>query len=303
MCLWLLTACLGLIPTTPQNSNVIVIQGLPTPIIQPTTPPANITIPTVTFPTVTVPTVTIPPFTFPPTVTIPTVTFPPTVTVPPVTGVSPTTGGVSLAAVIVCNDSDVICVANPDDIDTGPLPIDPRLGTTPGPSAALQLPTITGYSAQGPSYDTSVRFPREKRSVDNEDNTMLQVLFNYKNIIIENHKIIKRQSCACVPNGTCATPGTNNGAGLIDLRIVTPGQGQCPAGQVYCCTGTVSQIACGILQATPNIAVQPAAGQANYGEYPWQAMILTKQNEYVAGGVLIDSLNVLTVTHRLLPYM
>lgn len=124
----------------------------------------------------------------------------------------------------------------------------------------------------------------------------------------------------------------------------------CPAGQEYCCGSAL--IACGTLQTVPATAIMPAAGQASFGEYPWQvnvshmhltylldiyiyvthryiimicilicmtcrsfydcknklliifqAIILTKQNDYIAGGVLIDQLNILTVTHRLSPYV
>ena len=114
------------------------------------------------------------------------------------------------------------------------------------------------------------------------------------------------------------------------IQVVT----QCPAGQEYCCgnTTTAATIACGVLQSVPTTAIVPSAGQANFGEFPWQvcinqnivtalllyflldlalndlyfflqALILTKQNDYIAGGVLINSLNVITVTHRLLPYV
>ncbi|KAL4712754.1 hypothetical protein ACJJTC_008051 [Scirpophaga incertulas] len=230
MCLWILTACLGLIPANPPNNNVIVVQGVPTPIIQPTT------ISTVS------------------------PTFLPT---------------------------------------TGSLAIDPRLGSTPAPqsqsppSAALQIPPITGYSGQIETFEVPVKFPREKRSTDSE----------------KIHSIVKRQSCVCVTAGTCAT-NTNNinhGAGQIDVRIVGGGTGgiggQCLPGQEYCCSGTTAQIACGTLQATPPLAVAPIAGQANFGEYPWQAMILSRQNEYLAGGVLVDQQHVLTVTHRLTTYI
>lgn len=72
------------------------------------------------------------------------------------------------------------------------------------------------------------------------------------------------------------------------------GATQCSPGQVYCCTLTPTPaptaaptaaptpaptpaptaapalIACGIQQAVPATAVAPAAGQANFGEYPWQ---------------------------------
>ncbi|XP_059051227.1 phenoloxidase-activating factor 2-like [Achroia grisella] len=291
MCLWLLTACLGLLPTNP-TPTVVIVPGVPAPIVVPTTTtttaaPGNIT------PGPPTP----PPTVFPPTPPPSTnSTSGPTVTPTP----PPTTGGV-LLPVILCNNPDIICISNPDENTTGPLPIDPRFGTTPAPSAPLQVPPIIGYSAQVPSYNTAVRFPRQRRSVEL---TLKDILYSTPNEVSLKHAIHKRQSCQCVASGTCA--GSNTGAGLIDIRIVTPGGGgggQCPAGQVYCCGAVVSQIACGTLQSTPPLSVTPTAGQANYGEYPWQAMILTRQNDYIAGGVLIDQLNVLTVTHRLLPYI
>lgn len=112
----------------------------------------------------------------------------------------------------------MICLSNPDDNAAGQLQIDPRLGTTPAPLAAA--PPISGYSGQVPSYDTAVRFPRERRSLYKEDSTddILNLLGGYKSN--NNHRIRKRQSCRCVPTGTCVK--TSNGAGMIDFRIVTP---------------------------------------------------------------------------------
>ncbi|XP_031768896.1 phenoloxidase-activating factor 2-like isoform X2 [Galleria mellonella] len=270
MCLWLLTACLGLLPGNP-TPPVIIVPGVPSPIILPTT---------------TTTTTTAPPgnndMTGPPE---------PPPTEPPATEPPPT-------------DSTTIPTVPPTPPPTtGPLPIDPRLGTTPAPSAPLQVPPITGYSALEPSYNTAVRFPRQRRNVDF---TFKDIFHSTPKEVYVKHRIYKRQSCRCVAIGTCIRPST--GAGLIDIRIVNPGggggSGECPAGQESCCGGiTDSQIACGILQTTPPLSVTPTAGQANFGEYPWQAMILTKQNDYIAGGVLIDPLNVLTVTHRLLPYI
>lgn len=45
---------------------------------------------------------------------------------------------------------------------------------------------------------------------------------------------------------------------------------------------------------------------SNYDSYfviIFQVLILTKQNDYLAGGVVIDSWNVITVTHRLVNYV
>lgn len=40
-----------------------------------------------------------------------------------------------------------------------------------------------------------------------------------------------------------------------------------------------------------------AAGQAPYGAYPWQAALLGPGDAYVASGVLINGMNVVTVAH------
>ncbi|XP_060804768.1 phenoloxidase-activating factor 2 [Amyelois transitella] len=288
MCLWLITACLGMLPTNPTQQNIVVV-GAPAPILQPTTtttaspatlPTGNMTMPPTVRPTMA-------PTTAP--------TMAPTVAPTMAPTVAPTTAPTPPA-------TTGATTARPTT-STGPLPIDPRLGTTPSPSAALQLPPITAYSGQIPSYDTAVKFPRERRSLDGNKMDAKDFLNSLQYEDNKNHIIKKRQSCRCVPAGTCVSGGTNNGAGLIDIRIVTPVRGQCPTGQEYCCGTVLPQIACGTIQTVPATAIVPAAGQANFGEFPWQALILTKQNDYIAGGVLIDSLNVLTVTHRLLPYI
>lgn len=109
----------------------------------------------------------------------------------------------------------MICVSNPDENASGSLQIDPRLGTTP---AAL-APQISAYSAQIPAYDSAVQFPRERRSVKYRQLSFKDL---YKSAKYGNeHKIRKRQSCTCVPAGTCLTGGSS-GAGMIDFRIVTP---------------------------------------------------------------------------------
>ncbi|XP_050681345.1 phenoloxidase-activating factor 2-like isoform X2 [Leptidea sinapis] len=144
----------------------------------------------------------------------------------------------------------------------------------------------------------AVKFPREKRSLQR---TNPYTGYSFHNFYSKRHSITKRQSCRCVPAGTCAN--SSYGAGMIDFRIVTPTVMPCPTGQEYCCGTTTNTITCGTVQSVPAVSVTPASGQANYGEYPWQAIILTKQNDYVAGGVLIDQLNVITVTHRLSTYV
>ncbi|XP_045495773.1 phenoloxidase-activating factor 2-like [Colias croceus] len=293
MCLWLLTACLGLLPSNPsQQSQIVIIQGVPTPILQPTTaapttaaPTTASAAPTTTAATTTAATTRMPP---PATTMMPTTAAP---TSPPT--MAPTTAAPTTTTTTTSRPT------------TGQLPIDPRLGTTTqGPSADFRLPPINGYSSQNPS-DTAVRFPREKRSVYN-NRIRNSAQYIYENYFANRHIISKRQSCRCVQAGTCVRNGNSYyGNGMIDIRIVTPTGTQCPTGQEYCCGNTYNSgtISCGTLQNSPTPSVTPAAGQANYGEYPWQALILSKQNDYIAGGVLIDQLNVITVTHRLSTYI
>lgn len=40
-------------------------------------------------------------------------------------------------------------------------------------------------------------------------------------------------------------------------------------------------------------------GQATFGEYPWNAVVLTKTDDYVGGGALISSQWVLTAAHKI----
>ncbi|XP_063395113.1 inactive CLIP domain-containing serine protease A8-like [Cydia fagiglandana] len=297
MCLWLLTACLGMLPANSPPTNVIVVGAPPAPILVPTT--TTTASPNMTGPPPPMNMTGGPPMTMtggggggaPPTMA-------PTAPTGPIGGV--------LLPVILCDTPDIVCIINLDETAAGMPSIDPRFGTTPAPSAALQVPPIIGYSAQVPSYNTAVRFPRERRSI--QLNTIPTNKLDKSGMMeTASHRIRKRQAgCRCVAAGTCTNNGTNAGGGLIDIRIVTPGGGSgptCPAGQVLCCGSSTTVIACGTLQTVPATAIAPASGQANFGEYPWQALILTKQNDYIAGGVLIDQFNVLTVTHRLSTYV
>lgn len=43
---------------------------------------------------------------------------------------------------------------------------------------------------------------------------------------------------------------------------------------------------------------QPGVGQAPYGAYPWQAVLLGPGDVFQGSGALIDPLNVLTVAHK-----
>lgn len=39
--------------------------------------------------------------------------------------------------------------------------------------------------------------------------------------------------------------------------------------------------------------------QSDFGEFPWQALILTLNNDYVGSGALITNNHVITAAHRL----
>nr|XP_012146992.1 PREDICTED: trypsin [Megachile rotundata] len=104
-------------------------------------------------------------------------------------------------------------------------------------------------------------------------------------------------SCCCVPTGSC--PPSSGG---IDIRIVTP-TSNCNAGQVYCCSSTSGNLIdgnCGI-RKIPVTARRD--GQASFGAYPWQAVLLTSGNVYAGSGVLITPNHVLTVAHKVASYV
>ncbi|KAK2580604.1 hypothetical protein KPH14_007722 [Odynerus spinipes] len=101
--------------------------------------------------------------------------------------------------------------------------------------------------------------------------------------------------CRCVPAGTC-----NTGTAGIDIRIVNVGA-NCSAGTVYCCTsGNIVDTRCGIRKIP--LTAQPE-GIASFGEYPWQAALLTSSNSYIGSGALINANHVLTVAHKVTPYL
>ncbi|KAL0113896.1 hypothetical protein PUN28_011317 [Cardiocondyla obscurior] len=107
---------------------------------------------------------------------------------------------------------------------------------------------------------------------------------------------IVNQSCQCYPGTTCPA-GTVGG---FDVRIVNTGT-TCPTGYVACCTsgGGGTNPGCGIRRIPPS---QHPVGQAAVGAYPWMVAILTNNNGYVGGGVLISATHVLTVAHKVASY-
>ncbi|KAJ6636460.1 Phenoloxidase-activating factor 2 [Pseudolycoriella hygida] len=125
------------------------------------------------------------------------------------------------------------------------------------------------------------------------------------------------QTCICVPTGSCNTTGTGSpgGEGLIDIRIVTnvsptnppvtvpttPPITSCGAGLSLCCRSGPYQ--CGVRYPPVAGSPVPAPGQAPYGSYPWQAVLLATGDVYLGSGVLLNNLNVLTVAHRAAQYV
>ncbi|XP_062714534.1 phenoloxidase-activating factor 2 isoform X2 [Aedes albopictus] len=123
------------------------------------------------------------------------------------------------------------------------------------------------------------------------------------------------QTCVCVPTGRCTTTTVpTDGSGMIDVRIVTSQTSSpvsptpnivtpatCAAGLDRCCYAGPFQ--CGMQYPAVAAAKAPAAGQAYYGEYPWQAVLLGPGDIYVGSGALVDPLNVITAAHRITEYV
>lgn len=55
---------------------------------------------------------------------------------------------------------------------------------------------------------------------------------------------------------------------------------------------------CGLRYPPISGARQPVAGQAAYGAYPWQGVVLAPGDVFQAAGALIDHLHVITAAHR-----
>lgn len=99
-----------------------------------------------------------------------------------------------------------------------------------------------------------------------------------------------------VQNVTSGGTGISTGTSQI---TPVPSQTTCQAGLERCCTAGAYQ--CG-RRFTPIPGSRPAAaGQADFGEYPWQAILLGSGDVYIGSGALIDSLFVLTAAHRVQP--
>ncbi|TMW49312.1 hypothetical protein DOY81_005612 [Sarcophaga bullata] len=112
--------------------------------------------------------------------------------------------------------------------------------------------------------------------------------------------------CICVPAGSCPNPlptPPTDGSGQIDIRIVnnpvvitTPAPFTCNYGLSVCCQAGPYQ--CGHRYPPPPGSIPAGAGQAEFGEYPWQAALLTTTEVYLGSGALITTQHVLTVAHK-----
>ncbi|XP_067638203.1 phenoloxidase-activating factor 2 isoform X2 [Eurosta solidaginis] len=112
--------------------------------------------------------------------------------------------------------------------------------------------------------------------------------------------------CICVPPGSCSNPTSTqptDGSGQIDIRIVnnptltpTNPSVSCNFGLILCCQPGSYQ--CGRRYPPPPGSTPAAAGQAQFGEYPWVAALLTNAEVYLGAGALITAQHVLTAAHK-----
>lgn len=78
-------------------------------------------------------------------------------------------------------------------------------------------------------------------------------------------------------------------------------QTSCGTNLQLCCYAGGYQ--CGVRFPPITGAATPAAGQAPYGAYPWQAVLLGVGDVYAGSGALIDNLHVLTAAHKVTPFL
>ncbi|CAG9811320.1 unnamed protein product [Chironomus riparius] len=109
--------------------------------------------------------------------------------------------------------------------------------------------------------------------------------------------------CFCATSGSCngvGGGGNGGGTGTGTDGTVVNSQVFCQSGLERCCPSTGYQ--CG--RRYPPVAGArqpiPGSGQANYGAYPWLAVIMGQTDLSFQGtGALIDHMHVLTVAHKL----
>lgn len=83
--------------------------------------------------------------------------------------------------------------------------------------------------------------------------------------------------------------------------LATATQTSCGTNLQLCCYSGSYQ--CGVRFPPVIGAATPGAGQAPYGAYPWQAVLLGTGDVYVGSGALIDNLHILTVAHKVAPFL
>nr|XP_018898033.1 PREDICTED: trypsin-like [Bemisia tabaci] len=111
------------------------------------------------------------------------------------------------------------------------------------------------------------------------------------------------KNCYCQPAYLCQQSSSDLSSGQLDVRIVTPPASKyCSPGYVYCCWNNKQECGTRLLNYLPTNNFARSIGQAPYGAYPWQVLILTKSNVYVGSGALVDPQYVVTVAHKLLPF-
>lgn len=83
------------------------------------------------------------------------------------------------------------------------------------------------------------------------------------------------------------------------IKPVVVSQTTCAPGLELCCP--TMGFSCGL--SYPPVAGSPPVndglGQSKFGDYPWQAALLSLDNVYIGSGVLIDHLHILTAAHKI----
>ncbi|XP_025206076.1 phenoloxidase-activating factor 2-like [Melanaphis sacchari] len=107
------------------------------------------------------------------------------------------------------------------------------------------------------------------------------------------------EECKCVMISECISD--KNDASIIDIRIITKPD-KCPPGKIYCCSDQSLEnplIMCGEVKSLDIDGIKIHPDQAKFGEFPWQALILTTENSFVSNGALIDNKHILSTAHFL----
>lgn len=81
----------------------------------------------------------------------------------------------------------------------------------------------------------------------------------------------------------------------------TAAQTTCGTNLQLCCYSGPYQ--CGVRFPPVVGATPPQAGQAPFGAYPWQAVLLAAGDVYAGSGALIDNQHILTAAHKVTPFL